>query len=75
MVLVEAATGHFPYPPQGEGHVGGGLGFWELLEYIGGPDRRTRMGPVGVHGWVRLEGTGGSGCHGGGGGKATSYWW
>lgn len=36
MVLVEAATGRFPYPPQGEGGGPvGGLGFWELLEYIG----------------------------------------
>lgn len=36
MVLVEAATGRFPYPPPGEASAaGGGLGFWELLEYIG----------------------------------------
>ncbi|KAI8472359.1 MAG: kinase-like domain-containing protein [Monoraphidium minutum] len=35
MVLVEAATGRFPYPPPGEGGAPpGGLGFWELLEYI-----------------------------------------
>jgi hypothetical protein len=38
MILVEAATGRFPYPPAGEGGAApqGGLGFWELLEYIGG---------------------------------------
>jgi mitogen-activated protein kinase kinase 1 len=39
LLLLECAVGRYPYPPQGEG--GGeqqqqkGLGFWELLEYIG----------------------------------------
>jgi serine/threonine protein kinase len=36
LLLLESATGRFPYPPPGEGVASStGLGFWELLEYIG----------------------------------------
>ena len=36
LLLLESATGRFPYPPPGEGMASStGLGFWELLEYIG----------------------------------------
>lgn len=37
LLLLECATGRYPYPPEGGAAAVGQsrLGFWELLEYIG----------------------------------------